>query len=130
MNVNQYIGNVYVDKVPEFCTISPTIFDKTDFILLRYKIGLIRILIDRVFKINNSWLGFHKDIVKFVFILGKNLFPVHLIDKCGHLYLNTAIDRTGSTQNITSQGKEYFYDLPYLGRFSTLAQSKMRRLQL
>ena len=75
---NEYIGNVYVDKTPEFCTISPTIFHKTDFICLRYKIGLIRTLIDRVFKISNTWLGFHKDIAKLVFILRKNLFPVHL----------------------------------------------------
>jgi len=45
-----------------------------------YKIGLIRTLIDRVFKINNTWLGFHKDIVKLFFILRKNPFSVHLID--------------------------------------------------
>ena len=54
------------------------------FTPLSYKIGLIRTLIDRVFKINNTWLGFHKDITKLVFILRKNLFPVHLIDKCVH----------------------------------------------
>ena len=44
-----------------------------------------------------------------VFILRKNLFPVHLIDKCVYRYLNTAIDRYGSTQtppssNATLQG--------------------------
>ena len=67
-----------------------------------------------------TWLGFHKDIVNLVFILRKNLFPVHLIDKCVYRYLNTAIDRNGSIQNTTSQGKQYFYKLPYLGRFSTI----------
>ena len=74
-----------------------------------------------------TWLGFHKGIVKLVFILRKNLFPVHLIDKCVYRYLNKAIDRTGSTQNTTSQGKQYF-KLPYLGCFSTVAQRKIRRL--
>ena len=103
------------------------------FAPLSYKIGLIRTLIDRDFKINNTWLGFHKDIVNLVFILRKNLFPVHLIDKCVYRYLNTAIDRYGSTQtppsfNATLQGKQYYYKLPYLGRFSTVAQSKIRRL--
>ena len=98
------------------------------FAPLSYKIGLIRALIDRVFKINNTWLGFHNDIVKLVFILRKNLFPVHLTDKCVYRYLNTAIDRNGSTQNTTSQGKQYFNKLPYLGHFSTIAQSKIRRL--
>ena len=81
---------------------------------ISYKIGLIRTLIDRVFKINNTWLGFHKDIAKLVFTLRKNPFPVHLIDKCVHRYLNTAIDRYGSTRtpssSNTSQGKQYFYN--------------------
>ena len=104
------------------------------FTPLSYKIGLIRTLIDRVFKINNTWWGFHKlGIAKLVFILRKNLFSVHLIDKCIHRYLNTAIDRYGSTRtppssNSTSQGKQYLYKLPYLGRISTVAQSKIRRL--
>ena len=98
------------------------------FAPLSYKIGLIRTLIDRVFKINNTWLGFHKDIVNLVFILRKNLFPVHLIDKCVYRYLYIAIYRNGSIQNTTSQGKQYFYKLPYLGRFSAIAQSKIRRL--
>ena len=60
-----------------------------------------------------------------VFILRKNLFPVHLIDKCVYRYLNTAIDRYGSTQtppssNASLQGKQYYYKLPYLGRFSNV----------
>ena len=47
--------------------------------------------------------------------------------------MNTAIDRYGSTQtppssNATLQGKQYYYKLPYLGRFSSVAQSKIRRL--
>ena len=70
-----------------------------------------------------TWLGFHKGTVKLVFILRKNLFPVYLIDKCVYRYLNAAMDGTGFTQN-TSQGKQCFYKLPYLGGFS---QSKIRR---
>ena len=49
----------------------------------RGKLSLKRVL---KFKINNTWLGFHKDIAKLVFILRKNLFAVHLIDKCVHRY--------------------------------------------
>ena len=67
------------------------------------------------------------------FHFAQNLFPVHLIDKCVYRYLNTAIDRHGSTQtppspNVTLQSKQYYYKLPYLGRFSTVVQSKIRRL--
>ena len=32
------------------------------FISFSYKMGNVRTLVDRVYKINNSWLGFHKDI--------------------------------------------------------------------
>jgi len=49
------------------------------------------------------WLGFHKDIVKLLFILGKNLFLAHLIDKCVYWYLNTAIDRYSSTEWLGSR---------------------------
>ena len=49
------------------------------------------------------------------------------------LYLKTAIDRFGFTQsppssNTTSQGKQQFCKLPYLGRFFAVAQGKLRRL--
>ena len=42
---------------------------------------LIKTLVDRAYKINNTWLGFHEDINKLTDILKKNLFPVHLIEK-------------------------------------------------
>ena len=45
-----------------------------------YKMGLIKTLVDRAYKINNTWLGFHEDINKRTDILKKNLFPAHLID--------------------------------------------------
>ena len=46
-----------------------------------YKVGLIKTLVDRAYKINNTWLGFHEDINKLTDILKKNLFPAHLIEK-------------------------------------------------
>ena len=45
-----------------------------------YKMGLIKTLVDRAYKINNTLLGFHEDINKLTDILKKNLFPAHLID--------------------------------------------------
>ena len=46
-----------------------------------YKVGLIKTLVDRAYKINNIWLEFHEDINKLTDILKKNLFPAHLIEK-------------------------------------------------
>ena len=39
-----------------------------------------------------------------------------------------SITASTSQGNNTSQGKQYFYKLPYLGRISTVAQSKIIRL--
>jgi len=57
------------------------------FTALSYKIGLGRTLIDRTFKINNTWSGFHNDVRHLTFILRKNLFPTHLIDKVLNRYI-------------------------------------------
>ena len=43
------------------------------FTSFSYKISLVRKLVDRVYKINNSWLGFHKDLKNLILILRKNL---------------------------------------------------------
>ena len=50
------------------------------FTPLWYKMGLVKTLIDRTFKINNTWLGFHNDIQNLFTILRKNLYPEHVLD--------------------------------------------------
>ena len=40
-----------------------------------YKVGLIKTLVDRTYKINNTWLGFHEDINNLTNILKKESFP-------------------------------------------------------
>ena len=53
------------------------------FISFGYKLGLIRTLIDRVYKINSSWEGFVNDIdgTKLTKNLQKNEYPEQLINK-------------------------------------------------
>ena len=36
------------------------------FAPLNYKLGLVQTLVDRVYKINNSWVGFHLDVKKLI----------------------------------------------------------------
>ena len=48
------------------------------FTSYHYKVGLIKTLVDRAYKINNTWLGFHEDITKLMDILKNNIFPAHL----------------------------------------------------
>ena len=50
--------------------------------------GLIKTLVDRAYKINNTLLGFHEDITKLMDILKKNLFPAYLIEKVINRYID------------------------------------------
>jgi len=63
------------------------------FTPFRYKIGLIRTLIDRIFKINNTSSGFHDDLIKLSDTLKRNSFPSHIIDKTFKRYLNKPSDQ-------------------------------------
>ena len=58
--------------------------------------GLIKTLVDRAYKINNT--GFHEDITMLMDILKKNLFPAHLIERIINRYI------TGTQSNHCSQG--------------------------
>ena len=90
-----------------------------------YKVGLIRTLIDRAYKINNTWLGLHEDITKLMEILKKNLFPAHLIERVVNRYI------TGTISNHCPQGSLptspiFYFNLPYIGHFSVVNQKKIR----
>ena len=52
-----------------------------------YRVDLIKTLVDRAYKINNTWLGFHEDITKLMDIRKKNIFPAHLIKKIINRYI-------------------------------------------
>ena len=56
-----------------------------------YKLGLIKTLTHRTFKINNTWMGFHTDLQKLSVILQRNLFPENLINNYISKYIQTAV---------------------------------------
>ena len=58
--------------------------------------GLVRTLVDRVYKINSSWLGFHKDIKNLILILRKNLFPVYIVEKV--INIDTSVELQSAHQ--------------------------------
>ena len=62
--------------------------DYLSFIPTRYKLGLVKTFVDRLYKINNTWSGFHNDMEKTKSILQKNLFPPDLIDKVPSCFNN------------------------------------------
>ena len=72
--------NASLTRVYRKETFTGLLINYFSFTSYSYKMGLIKTLVDRAYKIKNTWLGFHEDINKLTDILKKNLFPAHLID--------------------------------------------------
>ena len=85
--------------------------------------ALIRTLIDRAYKINNTWLGLHEDITKLMEILKKNLFPAHLIERVVNRYITVTLSNHCSQRSLPTSPIFYF-KLPYIGHVVT--QKKIR----
>ena len=79
-------------------TVTGLLTNYFSFTPFSYKLGLIRTLVDRTYKINNTWLGFHEDIKKLVLILRKILFPSHIVEKVIRQY----ITKTQTLSNISA----------------------------
>ena len=80
-----------------------------------YKVGLIRTLVDRTFKITNTWSGFHKDVMNLVRILKKNLFSSHLIENTINSYVTKAVSSAKSFEPDLEKTSTYYFKIPYVG---------------
>ena len=69
------------------------------------KLGLIRTLVDRTFKINDIWIGFHINIKKLTNILGKNQFPSSLVNRTVKQYLSKFFASTLRASAATSSNE-------------------------
>ena len=69
-------------------TYSGLLLNYASFISRFYKIGLIKCLIDRTYKINNSWPGFHDDVSKIKDVLKRNSYPPFILDKIIKAYID------------------------------------------
>ena len=95
---------------------------------MSYKLGLVKTLVDRVFKINNSWKGFHDDINKLSIILRKNCFPVWVIDKIVNRYVSQKLNPNTTSSTKAGMPTKHYYKLPYVGNFSRIMQKKITKL--
>ena len=76
-------------------TFTGLLMNFTSFTSYSYKLGLIKTLIDRAYKINNTWLGFHQETTKIRDFLLKNSYPAHIIDKAINSTINKFSSLTG-----------------------------------
>ena len=71
-----WLTTVNLDRKKTFTGLLTNDFSFTPF---SYKLGLMRTLVVRTYKINNTWEGFNEDIKKLLLILRENLFPSHIV---------------------------------------------------
>ena len=92
-----------------------------------YKLGLIKTLVDRMYRINNSWTGFDKDLKGLKNILQKNQYPLKMIDHVIKLYLNDKINcrNERSSENTKSEIKIRYFKLPFIRLHLKLTQKKV-----
>ena len=90
------------------------------------KLGLIRTLVDRTYKINNTWVGFNEDIKKLLLILHvcKNLFPSPIVERVIRQY----ITKSQTLSNIPASppsNSTHFFKFPYVAPISIEAQNRL-----
>ena len=83
------------------------------FTSISYKIVLGKCtLIDLVFRINNTWIAFDKDIGVVFKFLRKNAYPEHLLSKITRNYLHKKLDPISKAK--TRSADERFFKLQYM----------------
>ena len=95
-----------------------------------YKLGLIKTLADRMYRINNSWTGFDKDLKDLNNILQKNEYPLQMTDYIVKSYLNDKIycSNKKSSENAELEIKIGYFKLSFIGLHSKLMQKKIDQL--
>ena len=93
------------------------------FTWFRYKKGLIKCLIDRIYKINNSQSGVQQDLQDMSIALQKNSYPKLLIDDVIKKYLEPTV-----TVNQQTDEQVSYFRLPYLGKISLQINEKVTAL--
>ena len=116
--------NSFLTRVCRKKTFTGLLTNYFSFTSYSYKVGLIRTLVDRAYKIKNTWLGLREDITKLMEILKKESFPAHLIERATNRYI------TGTLSNHCPRGSLptspiFYLKLPYISHFSVVTQKKI-----
>ena len=114
--------NIFKTLIYHRSTYSGLLLNYTSFTSGFYKTGLIKCLIDRTYKINNSWPGFHDDIPKIKDVLKTNSYPPFILNKIIKAYI-TKIHY--NNHKVSSEiNKLQYFKLPYIGKYSEQVQIK------
>ena len=94
------------------------------FTPITYKIGLIRCLIQRAFKISSSYIIFHNELENIKMLLQTNMYPKSVIDN----QIKTFLDEQFTVDSVTTSEKQKIlhYSLPCFGLFCHVTKKKLR----
>ena len=119
-------GNL-ITSVYRKATFSGVLTNFLSFTPMGYKLGLVKCLIDRVYKINNSSTIFYQNLEVVFDFLKRNLFPKKILDEITRSYLDSkTVTQPVDIENDSS--KTIYFKLPYLGKNSILLKSKLKKL--
>ena len=118
---NKLLTSVYRKK-----TFTGLFLSFTSFTPFRYKLGLIKTLIDRAFKISYNWAIFHNETIKIKHLLMKNQFPSKIINDIVKKYIDKT--RCETVESSNDDKDISYFKLPYIGKFSNYTQQKINRL--
>ena len=95
------------------------------FVPNSYKYGLIKTLIDRMYRINSTWTSFDIDLKNFKQVLLKNQYPL-IMKK----YLQNAVNKTnaGSMPVEMPNIETSCFKLPFIGMYSKVLQNKIEKI--
>ena len=91
-----------------------------------YKIGLVRCLIHRAFKISSSYIIFHNELEKVKILLQKNMYPKNVIDNQIKAFLDKQFKVDSGT--TFERQKTLHYSLPYIGHFTHITKKKLKHI--
>ena len=93
---------------------------------ISYKIGLVRCLIYKAFKISSSYIIFHNELENVKILLQKNIYPKSVIDN----QIKTFLDKqfTVDIGTTSEKQKTLHYSLPYIGHFSHVTKKKLKHI--
>ena len=102
----------------------------SSFIPMKYKINLIKSLIDEAYKISSSYLIMHNKFINISKMLKNNGFSLKIIDKHIKIYLNNKHQDTNSRKQHPSKASDYIFPvrLPFIGPISYQIQRELNQL--
>ena len=90
-----------------------------------YKINLIRTLLDRLFKICNTWIGFDIGVKKLTQLLLRNGFPEKVIDRNVKTFLDAKLSRSDTEER---KAETHYFKLPYVGEYSNYTKKRLNKM--